>query len=348
MTTQTTAHPGPAANDEGDDYPGLALYIDGAWTQGSGGRTEPVTDPATSRVLGHVPLAEPADLDRALAAAERGFRIWRDTPIEQRSAILRKAAGLIRARAERIGRVMTAEEGKVLAESVGEAQRAAFHLEYNAEEAKRAHGRIIPTGPGETLSVLRVPVGPVAAFVPWNFPAGGPMRKISAALAAGCSIVIKPSEETPGTSVLMVQAFEEAGLPPGVLNLVFGVPAEVSAHLIPSPVVQHVAFTGSIPVGKLLGGLSAAHMKPTTMELGGHAPVIVCEDADPGRRRPRERPRQVRQQRPGLHLAQPLLRARRPVRPLRRGLRRRQRGDPGRQRARTRSRHGPDGQRAAP
>ena len=129
--------------------------------------------------------------------------------------------------------------------------------------------------------MLRVPVGPVAAFVPWNFPAGGPMRKISAALAAGCSIVIKPSEETPGTSVLMVEAFEEAGLPPGVLNLVFGVPAEVSEHLIPSPVVQHVAFTGSIPVGKLLGRLSAAHMKPTTMELGGHAPVIVCEDADP-------------------------------------------------------------------
>ena len=279
MTTQTTDT--PAATGPGVEYPELALYIDGAWTQGFGGRTEPVIEPATGRVLGHVPLAETEDLDRALQAAERGFREWRDTPIEARAAIMRRAAGLIRARAEQIGRVMTAEEGKPLTESVGEANRAAFLLEYNVEEAKRAHGRIIPTGPGETLSVLREPVGPVAALVPWNFPAGGPMRKISAALAAGCSIIIKPSEETPATSVLMVRCFEEAGLPAGVLNLVFGVPAEVSAHLIASPVVRYVAFTGSVPVGKHLAQLAGAAMKPTTMELGGHAPVIVCEDVDP-------------------------------------------------------------------
>lgn len=263
------------------EYPELALYIDGAWTPGAGGRSEPVTEPATGRVLGHVPLAEAADLDRALAAAERGFQVWRDTPVEQRSSVLGKAAALIRSRAPEIGRVMTAEEGKPLTESVGEVGRAAALLEYNVEEARRAHGRIIPSAVGETLSVLRVPVGPVAAFVPWNFPAGGPMRKIAAALASGCSIIIKPSEETPGTSVLMARCFAEAGLPAGVLNLVFGVPAEVSAHLIPSPAVRFVAFTGSIPVGKHLATLAATVMKPTGMELGGHAPVIVCADADP-------------------------------------------------------------------
>lgn len=262
-------------------YPELRLLIDGGWGAGAGGRTEPVLDPATGAVLGHVPLAEAADLDRALAAAERGWRVWRDLPIEQRTAVLRESAALIRARAEEIGHAMTLEEGKPLAESVGEAHRAAGQLEWYAEEAKRAYGRIIPSGPGEELSVRRVPIGPVAAFVPWNFPAGGPMRKIAAALAAGCSIIIKPSEETPASSVLMAECFQQAGLPAGVLNLVFGVPAEVSAHLIPSPVIRHVAFTGSIPVGKHLAGLAAAVMKPTTMELGGHAPVVVCEDADP-------------------------------------------------------------------
>lgn len=262
-------------------YPELALYIDGAWTAGAAGRTEPVTEPATGRVLGHVPLAEAEDLDRALAAAARAFPLWRDTPVEQRAAVLRRAAALIRERAEHIGRVMTVEEGKPLGESVVEAQRAAFQLEYTVEEAKRAHGRIIPGAPGETLSVLRVPIGPVAAFVPWNFPAGGPMRKISAALAAGCSLIIKPSEETPGTALLLVRCFAEAGVPAGVLNLVFGVPTEVSAHLIPSPVIRHVAFTGSVPVGKHLAQLAGSAMKPTTMELGGHAPVIVCADADP-------------------------------------------------------------------
>ncbi|WP_051452052.1 NAD-dependent succinate-semialdehyde dehydrogenase [Actinospica robiniae] len=275
--TQSTDTTGPAA----PSYPELRLLIDGEWSAGAGGRTEPVLDPATGAVLGHVPLAEAEDLDRALAAAERGWPAWRDTPIDQRAAVLRKSAALIHARAGEIGRAMTLEEGKPLGESVGEAHRAAGQLEWYAEEAKRAYGRIIPSAPGEELSVLRVPIGPVAAFVPWNFPAGGPMRKIAAALAAGCSIVIKPSEETPASSVLMAECFQQAGLPAGVLNLVFGVPAEVSAHLIPSPVIRHVAFTGSIPVGKHLAGLAAAVMKPTTMELGGHAPVVVCEDADP-------------------------------------------------------------------
>ena len=262
-------------------YPPLALYIDGAWTQGSGTRREPVVDPATEQVLAQLPLAEQADLDAALEAADRGWRIWRDTPIETRSRILHTAARLLRERAQQIGRVMTMEQGKPLAEAAGEVQRVANLLEWDCEEARRAYGRIIPTGPGENLTVLREPIGPVAAFVPWNFPAGSPMRKIAAAVSAGCSIVIKASEEVPGTAVLITQCFHDAGLPAGVLNLVFGVPEEVSSHLIVSPVIRFVAFTGSIPVGKHLAQRAASVMKPSAMELGGHAPVIVCADADP-------------------------------------------------------------------
>jgi succinate-semialdehyde dehydrogenase/glutarate-semialdehyde dehydrogenase len=176
---------------------------------------------------------------------------------------------------------MTLEEGKPLAEAAGEVHRAATGLQWNAEEGRRAYGRIIPSGPGEILSVRVTPAGPVGAFVPWNFPAGGPMRKISAALAAGCSIVIKPSEEVPGTVSLITAAFAEAGLPAGVLNLLFGVPDEISRRLIPDPAIRFIAFTGSVPVGKHLAGLAAAAMKPAHMELGGHAPVIVCADTDP-------------------------------------------------------------------
>ncbi|WP_007516062.1 MULTISPECIES: NAD-dependent succinate-semialdehyde dehydrogenase [Pseudofrankia] len=286
MSTQTIP---PAPADAGSpanatasaSYPESAMYIDGRWTQGSGSRREPVLNPATGEVLGQVPLAEATDLDAATAAAERGFALWRHLPVERRTAILRRAADLLRARAGEIGRVMTQEEGKPYGEATGEVTRVATLLDWDAEEGRRAYGRIIPTGPGETLTVTRAPVGPVAAFTPWNFPAGGPMRKIAAALAAGCSIVIKASEETPGTANLLVRAFEEAGLPAGVLNLVFGVPSEVSERLIASPVIRFVAFTGSIPVGKHLAGLAAAVMKPTIMELGGHAPVIVCADVDP-------------------------------------------------------------------
>lgn len=262
-------------------YPQPAMYIDGAWTQGSIGKTEAVLNPATGQQIGAVPLAGPDDLDLALTAADRGWRVWRDTPVERRSAILHRTAELIRERADTIGTIMTTEQGKPFGEATGEVHRAATLLDWDCEEGRRAHGRIIPTGPGETLSVVRAPVGPVAAFIPWNFPAGGPMRKIAAALSAGCSIVIKASEETPGTACQLVACFAEAGLPAGVLNLVFGVPSEVSTHLIPSPVIRFVAFTGSVPVGKHLAGLAAAVMKPTLMELGGHAPVIVCSDVDP-------------------------------------------------------------------
>ncbi|WP_405725715.1 NAD-dependent succinate-semialdehyde dehydrogenase [Streptomyces sp. NBC_01537] len=262
-------------------YPAVRMHIAGEWCQGGTGRTAPIVNPATEEVIGEVPLATTADLDRALAAAAEGFRTWRDTPVARRTAILHAAADLLTGRSAEVGRIMTLEQGKPLAEAAGEARRVADTLRWHADDARRAYGRIIPSAPGTLLSVRREPVGPVAAFTPWNFPAGGPMRKISSALSAGCSIVIKASEETPATAGELVRCFVDAGLPAGVLNLVFGEPAEVSAHLIASPVVRLVAFTGSVPVGKLLAGAAGAVMKPSLMELGGHAPVIVCADADP-------------------------------------------------------------------
>ena len=263
------------------EYPEIALYIDGSWVQGAGGRGDDVVNPATEDIIGRVPFAEPGDVDAAIAAAKAAFPKWRDAGPDFRSGILLKAAALLHQRADEIGRVMTIEEGKPLAEAAGEVHRAATGLQWNTEEGRRAYGRIIPSGPDEILSVRTVPVGPVGAFVPWNFPAGGPMRKISAALAAGNSIVIKPSEEVPGTVSLIASAFEDAGLPPGVLNVIFGVPDEISRKVIPDPAIRFIAFTGSIPVGKHLAGLAAAVMKPVHMELGGHAPVIVCADTDP-------------------------------------------------------------------
>ncbi|MFD9429675.1 NAD-dependent succinate-semialdehyde dehydrogenase [Streptomyces sp. NPDC060002] len=264
-------------------YPAVRLHIAGEWCQGGTGRTAPIVNPATEEVIGEVPLAAPADLDRALEAAAAGFKVWRATPVAERTDILHAAAGLLTERAAEVGRIMTLEQGKPLAEATGEARRVAGTLRWHADDARRAYGRIIPAEPGTVLTVRREPIGPVAAFVPWNFPAGGPMRKISAALAAGCSIVVKASEETPATAMELVRCFTDAGLPAGVLNLVFGEPAEVSAHLIASPVVRLVAFTGSVPVGKLLAAQAGQVMKPSLMELGGHAPVIVCADADPVR-----------------------------------------------------------------
>ncbi|WP_210592453.1 NAD-dependent succinate-semialdehyde dehydrogenase [Streptomyces sp. GESEQ-35] len=262
-------------------YPAVRMYIAGEWCQGGTGRTAPIVNPATEQVIGAVPLATTADLDRALAAAEQGFKAWRDTPIARRTAILHTAADLLTERAAEVGRIMTLEQGKPLAEATGEARRVADTLRWHADDARRAYGRIIPSAPGTLLTVRREPIGPVASFVPWNFPAGGPMRKISSALSAGCSIIIKASEETPATACALVRCFADAGVPAGALNLVFGEPAEVSAHLIASPVTRLVAFTGSVPVGKLLAAEAGKVMKPSLMELGGHAPVIVCADADP-------------------------------------------------------------------
>lgn len=264
-----------------EHYPAPRLFLDGEWTDGTSGRRQPVLNPATGRVIGEVPHASAADLDRAVAAAARAFPAWAALGAGGRGPILHRAEALIRERAAEIARIATLEQGKPVAESRAEVMRAAGTLSYYAEEARRAYGRIIPGDPGTLLTVRHAPVGPVAAFVPWNFPAGGPLRKLSPALAAGCTLVIKCSEETPATACAIIRALEAAGLPPGVVNLVFGDPPMISQTLIADPRIRMVAFTGSVPVGKQIAGLAAQVMKPSLMELGGHAPVIVCADADP-------------------------------------------------------------------
>ena len=262
-------------------YEELALYIDGEFRQGSSGAGEDVINPATEEALAFLPHASKDDLDRALASAAEGFRVWRDTSAHDRGKVLWKAGELIRERADAIGRTLTLEEGKTLAEAVVEVKVAADIFQWYAEEGRRAYGRLIPSRlPGARQMVIREPVGPVAAFTPWNFPAVTPARKMAGALGAGCSCIIKPSEETPGTAVAMARALHEAGLPRGVLSVVFGVPSQVSEHLVPSPIIRKVTFTGSIPVGKHLTRLAADGMKRTTMELGGHAPVVVFDDVD--------------------------------------------------------------------
>ncbi len=262
-------------------YSELKLFIDGKWLNGEGRKGEDVINPATGKVLGHLPHASKADLDAALTAAARGFQVWKNTTAYDRAKIMRKAAELLRERADHVSTVQTQEQGKIYVESKGEVMTSADIIDWYAEEGRRSYGRIVPgRQKGVRQIVTQEPVGVVAAFTPWNFPTLTPVRKIAGALAAGCSIIIKASEETPGGCVELVKCFADAGLPAGVLNLVFGVPAEVSEHLIPSSIVRKVSFTGSIPVGKHLAALAAKGMKRTTMELGGHSPVVVFADAD--------------------------------------------------------------------
>ncbi|MCB1815895.1 MAG: NAD-dependent succinate-semialdehyde dehydrogenase [Candidatus Competibacteraceae bacterium] len=263
-------------------YPNLSLYIDGEWTQGSSGRTEPVINPATEEVLAELPHASRADLDAALDAAQRGFKLWSTKLPLERARVLKKIADLLRERSDDLGRVMTLEQGKTLTEAKMEVMMCAETFEWMAEEGKRVYGRIVPSrfGHNNRLMVVYEPAGPVAAFTPWNFPMLMPARKLAAALAAGCSAIIKPSEETPGCTIALAQVCADAGLPAGVLNVVFGVPAEVSEYVIPHPAVRKVTFTGSIPVGKHLAALAAREMKKFTMELGGHAPVVIFDDVD--------------------------------------------------------------------
>lgn len=263
-------------------YPHTQLLINGQWRDAADGRTLAVHNPATGVEIGRVAHAGRADLDLALDAARKGFETWRDMTPAERSKIMRRAAGLLRERADAIGRVLTQEQGKPLIEAKGEALAAADIIEWFAEEGFRVYGRIVPSRSHLALRqmVLKDPVGPVAAFTPWNFPINQVVRKVGAALAAGCSMLVKAPEETPAGPAALVQAFIDAGIPPGVLGLVYGDPAEISSYLIAHPVIRKITFTGSTPVGKLLAGMAGQHMKRVTMELGGHAPVIVCEDAD--------------------------------------------------------------------
>jgi succinate-semialdehyde dehydrogenase/glutarate-semialdehyde dehydrogenase len=262
-------------------YPDLALHIGGEWLAGNDRDVFQVTDPAIEAPLAALPLANAADLDRALHAAQGAFRGWSKTPAPDRAAILHKAASLMRERADAMAYVMTREEGKPLMESKREVLFSADTLDWYAEEGRRAYGRVIPSRiPGHRQIVVREPVGPVAAFTPWNFPVLTPVRKIGGALAAGCACVLKPAEETPGSAIEIMRCLVDAGLPPGVLNIVFGVPADVSAHLIRSPIIRKVSFTGSTAVGRQIAALAALGPKPTSMELGGHAPVLIFGDAD--------------------------------------------------------------------
>ena len=259
----------------------LEHYINGDWVQPTSGKTEDVMNPSTNTSLGKLGHASKADLDRALAAAQSGFNTWRRISAFERSKIMRKAADLVRSRADRIASVLTLEQGKLLAEARMEVLGAADIIDWFAEEGRRAYGRIIPArADGVRNMVMMEPVGPVAGFSPWNFPVLQAARKISGALAAGCSIIVKCPEETPASPIEFVRCFQEAGVPPGVINLIYGNPAEISGYLIPSPIIRKISFTGSVPVGKQLGALAGLHMKRATMELGGHAPVLVFVDVE--------------------------------------------------------------------
>lgn len=262
-------------------YSDVSLFIDGEWTAGTSGKSEPIINPATGKVLARLAHAGKADLDRALAAADKGFKQWKAVSPYDRYKVLRKAAELMRQRADEIAELMTLEQGKPLAESKMEATAAGDIIDWFAEEARRTYGQIIPArADGVSQLVTREPVGPVAAFTPWNFPINQAVRKVSAALAAGCSVILKGPEETPASCAALIRAYADAGVPAGVLNLVFGVPSEISEYLIPHPVIRKITFTGSTPVGKKLAALAGQHMKRITMELGGHAPAIVFDDAD--------------------------------------------------------------------
>ena len=262
-------------------YPNTLLFISGQWREAEKGRAIPVLNPATEEVIGTVAHASTLDLEDAVAAAAQGFAIWRAVSAFDRSKIMRKAADLLRADVDDIAKIMTLEQGKPLAEARMETLAGADTIDWLAEEARRAYGRVIPARlPGVYQLVIQEPVGPVAAFAPWNFPINQVVRKVAAALAAGCSIIVKAPEETPAAPAALIRCFAEAGVPAGVIGLVFGIPSEISEYLIPHPVIRKVTFTGSTPVGKRLAALAGLHMKRVTMELGGHAPVIVCGDAD--------------------------------------------------------------------
>ncbi|PZQ69435.1 MAG: NAD-dependent succinate-semialdehyde dehydrogenase [Variovorax paradoxus] len=262
-------------------YPNTQLLIANEWVDAQGGKTLDVLNPATGKTIGTVAHAAIADLDRALAAAQKGFEVWRDTSVYERAAVMRRAAALLRERAEEIARLLTQEQGKPLGEAKVEVNAGAEIIEWFADEGRRVYGRIVPgRNLAATQMVLKEPVGPVAAFTPWNFPINQIVRKIGAALATGCSFLCKAPEETPASPAALLKCFVDAGIPAGVVGLVFGNPAEISNYLIPHPIIRKVTFTGSTAVGKQLAALAGQHMKRVTMELGGHAPVIVAEDAD--------------------------------------------------------------------
>jgi succinate-semialdehyde dehydrogenase/glutarate-semialdehyde dehydrogenase len=262
-------------------YPDIQLHIAGQWRAASSGEKMDILNPATGEPIGSLAVATIADLDEALEAADRGFATWRRIGAFDRYKIMRKAAELIRERAETIATIMVMEQGKPFAEAKGETLAGADTIDWFAEEARRAYGRIVPARAPDVMQlVIKEPVGPVAAFTPWNFPINQAVRKVSGALAAGCSVILKGPEDTPASCAELIKAFNDAGVPKDVLNLVYGNPAQISEYLIPHPVIRKISFTGSTAIGKQLAALAGAHMKRVTMELGGHAPSIVFKDAN--------------------------------------------------------------------
>ena len=263
------------------NFPRVQMLIDGEWTDGTSGKSQDILNPATGQSIGKVPHASTADLDRALAAAQKGFEQWRKVSAFERYKTMRKVAEIMRQRAPEIAKIMALEQGKPVGEALVETNLAGDLIDWFAEEARRTYGRIVPPRMGNVEQlVVKEPVGPVAAFTPWNFPINQAVRKVSAAVAAGCSIICKGPEDTPASCMELFRAYVDGGVPAGVVNLVFGVPHEVSEYLIPHPIIRKISFTGSTVVGKHLAALAGQHMKRATMELGGHAPAIVFEDAD--------------------------------------------------------------------
>lgn len=265
-------------------YGALQLFIDGRWLDTGNRATDDVLNPATGEAIGTVTHASRDDIDAAAEAAARAFAGWKRMPAFDRAKIIRKAADLLRERCEHIATRLVLEQGKPIGEARMEVMSAADIFDWTADEGRRIYGRIVPSRvPGVEWKVTREPVGPVAAFTPWNVPVVIPARKISAALAVGCTMVIKPAEETPASVMEIARALDDAGLPKGVLNVVHGVPAQVSEQLIFHPKIRKITFTGSTIVGQQLAAMAAqAGVKRATMELGGHAPVLIFDDADIG------------------------------------------------------------------
>ncbi len=263
-------------------YPTLKLFINGEWIETGEAGSMDVVNPATGAVIGQCPKAGKAQLDAALKAADDAFPGWSRTSGAERHAILRRAADLLRERAPEIARVVTAEMGKPRAQAVGEITSSADVVDFLGEEAKRRGGRLIPVRGSQLIAqmVTHEAIGPAVLLTPWNFPINLPAKKIAGALAAGCTAILKPAENTPASAQMLVECFVDAGVPRGVLNLVHGDPGPIAEHLIASPVSRKISFTGSTAVGKQLGALAASHMKRFTPELGGHAPVIVSKNAD--------------------------------------------------------------------
>ena len=264
------------------NYPDTHLFLNGEWREAAAKESLEIINPATEEVIGKVSHARKEDLDIALNAAENAFNSWKNVSAYERSKILRKAADIVRDKADQIATLMTMEQGKPLIEAKMETMGAADSIDWYAEEGRRAYGRIIPSRApqGVYQFVFKEPVGVVAAFTPWNFPLNQVVKKVAAAFAAGCTAIVKGPEETPASVAELIKAFDEAGMPKGSVNLVYGIPAEISEYLIAHPIVRKVTFTGSTAVGKLLASQAGTHMKRVTMELGGHSPAIVCEDAD--------------------------------------------------------------------